>query len=275
MTSTLLLMLPVSWVYRAIHEGSVYDHSIDTTALVLPAVVACIVTVVQHSLALAFSLAGIAVVLTVFFNYACISVCAFGDGLESQHVAYTKIRRKGAKAAKALEKEARVNSNGPMSTLADSRGFVFGKAGSVPASPGPTREYQPSLKARVRPHRPEFRVAGTVRDSSGCAPKLWSVSISNMPYARYSRSSFCWDSIPCWQGDTSLSLSCSLNSVPLTCDFLKFSRSGGSSQYCRRKLPRIRIDTTQVAETRHSRLCTSIDRCATDEHPSLVAHRSG
>jgi hypothetical protein len=59
MSSTLLLMLPVSWVYRAIHEGSVYDHSIDTTALVLPAVVAGIVTVVQHSLALAFSLAGI------------------------------------------------------------------------------------------------------------------------------------------------------------------------------------------------------------------------
>ena len=59
MTSTLLLMLPVSWVYKAIHADSDYDHSIDTTALVLPAVVAGIVTVVQHSLALAFSLAGI------------------------------------------------------------------------------------------------------------------------------------------------------------------------------------------------------------------------
>ncbi|NND47503.1 MAG: DUF4956 domain-containing protein, partial [Woeseiaceae bacterium] len=59
MTATLLLMLPVSWVYRAIHTDSVYDHSIDTTTLVLPAVVAGIVTVVQHSLALAFSLAGI------------------------------------------------------------------------------------------------------------------------------------------------------------------------------------------------------------------------
>ena len=153
MSCTLLLMLPVSWVYRAIHEGSVFDHSIDTTALVLPAVVAGIVTVVQHSLALAFSLAGIvagvrfrralsdtfdtlfilaaigvgisagvksieiAVVLTVFFNYASIGVCAFGDGLESQHIVQEKIRRKSAKAAKAREKEARDDTKGPISSL--------------------------------------------------------------------------------------------------------------------------------------------------------------
>ena len=143
MLSTLLLMLPVSWVYRAIHKGSVYDHSIDTTTLVLPAVVAGIVTVVQHSLALAFSLAGIvagvrfrralndtfdtlfilssigvgiaagvksieiAVVMTVFFNYASIGVCAFGDGQESQHELRRELRRKGAKAARAQEKAAR------------------------------------------------------------------------------------------------------------------------------------------------------------------------
>jgi hypothetical protein len=148
MTSTLLLMLPVSWVYRAIHTGSVYDHSIDTTTLVLPAVVAGIVTVVQHSLALAFSLAGIvagvrfrralsdtfdtlfilssigvgiaagvksieiAVVLTVFFNYASIGVCAFGDGLESQHALRKELRRKAAKAAKARDKAARSNRQG-------------------------------------------------------------------------------------------------------------------------------------------------------------------
>jgi hypothetical protein len=151
MMATLVLMLPVSWVYKSIHTDSIYDHSIDTTALVLPAVVAGIVTVVQHSLALAFSLAGIvagvrfrralsdtfdtlfilssvgvgiaagiksleiAVVLTVFFNYAAVAVCAFGDGLESQHVLQNEIRRKHAKAAKALEKQARKDSNGPMS----------------------------------------------------------------------------------------------------------------------------------------------------------------
>jgi len=142
MVATLLLMLPVSWVYKSIHTDSIYDHSIDTTTLVLPAVVAGIVTVVQHSLALAFSLAGIvagvrfrraltdtfdtlfilssigvgisagvksieiAVVITVFFNYAAALVCAFGDGLESQHLVQKAIIKKQAKAAKALEKKA-------------------------------------------------------------------------------------------------------------------------------------------------------------------------
>ncbi len=153
MASTLLLMLPVSWVYKAIHTDSVYDHSIDTTTLVLPAVVAGIVTVVQHSLALAFSLAGIvagvrfrralsdtfdtlfilasigvgiaagvksieiAVVLTVFFNYAAIGVCAFGDGLESQHVVQRELLRKRRKAQKARDKDARSDPGGPMSNL--------------------------------------------------------------------------------------------------------------------------------------------------------------
>ena len=153
MASTLVLMLPVSWVYRAIHTDSVYDHSIDTTTLVLPAVVAGIVTVVQHSLALAFSLAGIvagvrfrralsdtfdtlfilssigvgiaagiksievAVVLTVFFNYAAGAVCAFGDGLESQHVVQREITKRLEKQARAQEKEAKEKPTGPMSNL--------------------------------------------------------------------------------------------------------------------------------------------------------------
>ena len=153
MSCTLLLMLPVSWVYKAIHTDSVYDHSIDTTTLILPAIVAGIVTVVQHSLALAFSLAGIvagvrfrralndtfdtlfilasigvgiaagvksieiAVVITVFFNYASIMVCAFGDGLESQHVVQRKIQRKQRKAEKVRESESRSDPNGPMSNL--------------------------------------------------------------------------------------------------------------------------------------------------------------
>ena len=153
MIATLLLMLPVSWVYKSIHTDSIYDHSIDTTTLVLPAVVAGIVTVVQHSLALAFSLAGIvagvrfrraltdtfdtlfilssigvgiaagiksieiAVVLTVFFNYAASAVCAYGDGLESQHIVQRNIRKKQAKAAKAAAKDGRPESTGPVSNL--------------------------------------------------------------------------------------------------------------------------------------------------------------
>ncbi|MEJ2274620.1 MAG: hypothetical protein P8Y01_08600 [Woeseiaceae bacterium] len=151
MAATLLLMLPVSWVYRAIHTDSIYDHSIDTTTLVLPAVVAGIVTVVQHSLALAFSLAGIvagvrfrralsdtfdtlfilasigvgiaagvksleiAVVLTVFFNYASIAVCAFGDGLESQYAVRRKAERKARKAARARERETHTEPEQPTS----------------------------------------------------------------------------------------------------------------------------------------------------------------
>jgi hypothetical protein len=151
MTATLLLMLPVSWVYKAIHAGSDYDHSIDTTALVLPAVVAGIVTVVQHSLALAFSLAGIvagvrfrralsdtfdtlfilsaigvgiaagiksievAVILTVFFNYAAVLVCAFGDGLESQYAVAEKLRKEEVRAARASEQQAAGEATPPTS----------------------------------------------------------------------------------------------------------------------------------------------------------------
>ncbi|NIL92982.1 MAG: DUF4956 domain-containing protein [Woeseiaceae bacterium] len=153
MASTLLLMLPVSWVYRAIHTDSIYDHSIDTTTLVLPSVVAGIVTVVQHSLALAFSLAGIvagvrfrralsdtfdtlfilssigvgiaagikaievAVVLTVFFNYASAAVCAFGDGLESQHAVQREIIKREEKVARQNEKSVKSEKSGPMSSL--------------------------------------------------------------------------------------------------------------------------------------------------------------
>lgn len=142
MISALILMVPVSWVYKAIHHRSIYDHSLDETTLVLPAVVAGIVTVVQHSLALAFSLAGIvagvqfrralsdtfdtlfifvaigvgiasgiksveiAVVLTVFFNFATVGVCLFGDGLESQHLA----RKKRLSQLRKLERKTTESS---------------------------------------------------------------------------------------------------------------------------------------------------------------------
>jgi hypothetical protein len=125
MLSTFLLMLPVSWVYKKIHEGDEYDHSIDETTLILPAIFAGIITVVQHSLTLAFALAGImagvrfrralndtfdgvglaagassieiAIVITVFFNYTTVLVCIFGDGLESKYEAQRE-------SAKQLEK---------------------------------------------------------------------------------------------------------------------------------------------------------------------------
>ena len=52
--------LPVSWVYMAVRSGEEYDQSLVHTILVLPMVVTGIVIIVQNSLALAFSLAGIA-----------------------------------------------------------------------------------------------------------------------------------------------------------------------------------------------------------------------
>ena len=130
-----LLMLPVSWVHKGIHKFSAHDHSLDETTLVLPGIVAAIVLVVQHSLALAFSLAGIvagvqfrralqdtfdalfilvaigagiaagvsaleiAAVLSIFFCYATLYVYYLGDGLESHYAAH----RKALKAARKQE----------------------------------------------------------------------------------------------------------------------------------------------------------------------------
>jgi hypothetical protein len=56
----LLISLPVSWVYMGIRNDDEYDQSLINTILVLPMVVTGIVIIVQNSLALAFSLAGIA-----------------------------------------------------------------------------------------------------------------------------------------------------------------------------------------------------------------------
>ncbi|MEL7536834.1 MAG: DUF4956 domain-containing protein [Pseudomonadota bacterium] len=138
MLGTIVVMLPVSWIYKSIHVQGDYDHSMDETALILPAVVAGIVLIVQHSLALAFSLAGIvagvrfrralsdtfdtlfifvaigvgiaagvkaleiAAVMTVFFTFATVLVCLFGDGLESHHAANEKL----AKRARKLQRKA-------------------------------------------------------------------------------------------------------------------------------------------------------------------------
>jgi hypothetical protein len=55
-----LAALPVTWVYMAVRSGEEYDQSLVNTILVLPIVVTGIVIIVQNSLALAFSLAGIA-----------------------------------------------------------------------------------------------------------------------------------------------------------------------------------------------------------------------
>jgi hypothetical protein len=56
----LITSLPVTWAYMSTRTAEEYDQSIISTILILPSVVTSIVVVVQHSLALAFALGGIA-----------------------------------------------------------------------------------------------------------------------------------------------------------------------------------------------------------------------
>jgi hypothetical protein len=56
----LLTALPGSWVYIAIRNPKDYDQSLVDTIIILPIVVTSIIIIVQNSLALAFSIAGIA-----------------------------------------------------------------------------------------------------------------------------------------------------------------------------------------------------------------------
>jgi hypothetical protein len=59
MTTALALMLPVAWTYLATRQRRGVDRSVVQTMLALPLAVAGVIVVVQHSLPLAFSLAGI------------------------------------------------------------------------------------------------------------------------------------------------------------------------------------------------------------------------
>src|SRR6476620_1485001 len=59
MLASVLLALPVAWVYLVTRAKRGYQQSVVQLLVILPAVVAGIVLLVQYSLALAFSLAGI------------------------------------------------------------------------------------------------------------------------------------------------------------------------------------------------------------------------
>lgn len=56
---TILLMLPVSWVYMSARHVPGHSQAVVQTLIILPLVVAGIVLIVRDSLALAFSLAGV------------------------------------------------------------------------------------------------------------------------------------------------------------------------------------------------------------------------
>ncbi|MEO7501653.1 MAG: DUF4956 domain-containing protein [Gemmatimonadaceae bacterium] len=59
MIGSMLLMLPVAWVYQLTRAKRGYQQSVVQLLIILPLVVAGIVVLVKYSLALAFSLAGI------------------------------------------------------------------------------------------------------------------------------------------------------------------------------------------------------------------------
>lgn len=65
----LVLMLPVTWVYMSARPIPGHNQTVVQTLIILPLVVAGIVFIVQNSLALAFSLAG--VVGAVRFRTRC------------------------------------------------------------------------------------------------------------------------------------------------------------------------------------------------------------
>ena len=58
-TGALAFMIPVAWSYIVIKRRGDYDQSVVHTLIILPIAITGIVLIVQHSLALAFSLAGI------------------------------------------------------------------------------------------------------------------------------------------------------------------------------------------------------------------------
>ncbi len=136
MAGALLLMIPVSWVYMGTRLRDGYDGSVAQVILILPIAVAGIVVVVQNSIALAFSLAGIvaiirfrttlkdtadalflfaavgvglsagigallvAVVISLFFNYTNLMVWKLDYGSEG-----ARKKRKGKKPKKSKPEE--------------------------------------------------------------------------------------------------------------------------------------------------------------------------
>src|SRR3954466_11910642 len=59
MIGSVLLSIPVAWIYTLTRAKRGYDQSVVQTLILLPALVAGVVVLVKYSLALAFSLTGI------------------------------------------------------------------------------------------------------------------------------------------------------------------------------------------------------------------------
>ena len=68
MLGSLALMLPVTWVYMSARPIPGHNQNIVQTLIILPLVVSGIVFIVQNSLALAFSLAGVIGAIAVWLR---------------------------------------------------------------------------------------------------------------------------------------------------------------------------------------------------------------
>jgi hypothetical protein len=81
---TLVVMLPLRWIYMTGERKKSWDKDVATSLLVLPLIVAAIVYVVKYSLPLAFALTGIFAGVRyrttlkhqsdAYFTFACIAV---------------------------------------------------------------------------------------------------------------------------------------------------------------------------------------------------------
>jgi hypothetical protein len=96
LVGVVLLMEPVAWVYMGARRRKGRDQSFILTVLLLPVVVAGIVIIVQNSLALAFSLAGIVAAVrfrltlddTLDAIFIFVSICAgLSAGIEALEIA--------------------------------------------------------------------------------------------------------------------------------------------------------------------------------------------
>lgn len=59
MLGTIVLMLPLRWVYMGVGLRQSYNHAVASSLIILPIIVTGIVLIVQYRIALAFALAGI------------------------------------------------------------------------------------------------------------------------------------------------------------------------------------------------------------------------
>jgi hypothetical protein len=144
-----ILIIPVSWIYFITSRTKEVNQSFVQTIIIMPIVVTGISTIVMNSIPLAFSLAGIvagvqfrralsdtfdtlfifvaigvgiaagiraleiAAVLSIFFNYATVLVCIFGDGLESHYLSEKKRKRQIQKRAEESLEDTTPDENQP------------------------------------------------------------------------------------------------------------------------------------------------------------------